>query len=154
MDVSIRERMEADLKDAMRSGDQTARDALRFVLAAFKNAQIDQRGAPLSRDDELVVLRRQVKQRSESIEMFRAGNRADLVEREEAQLRVVERYLPPALSDDDLAELVRDAIAEVGATGLKEMGKVMPVAMARAGEQADGRRLSAMVRAALSSGDT
>jgi len=86
----------------------------------------------------------------ESIEQFRAGNRQDLVEREEAQLAVLRRYLPAPLSDEELAQLVAQAIAETGAQGVKDMGKVMPVVMERVAGRAEGRRVSAVVREALS----
>ena len=179
MDGSIRARMEADLKDAMRSGDQTVRDTLRFALAALKNAQIDQRvvareqdqenegeewiedaevpirrDEPLSHHEELAVLRRQVKQRRESIHMFRQGGRRDLLDREEAQLRVLDAYLPPPLTNDQLTQLVQTAIAEVGASGMKDMKKVMPLVRERAGEDADGRQLAELIRTALTAGGT
>jgi uncharacterized protein YqeY len=144
----LRARLEADLKDAMRSGDQTAKDTIRFVLAAVKNAEID-KGGPLSEGESMSVLQKQVKQRQDSIDQFRSAGRADLVEREEAQLGVVRRYLPAELSDEEVAELARAVASEVGATSAKDLGRVMPVLMQRAAGRADGRRLSAAARAAL-----
>ena len=147
-DEPLRQRLEHDLKTAMRAGDQTARDVIRYVLAAVKNAEIDQ-GGPLSRTADEAVLRRQAKQRRESIEQFRAGHREDLAAREEAQYAILERYLGAELGDDELRALAAEVVAAVGANGPKDMSKVMPVLVARAEGRADGRRLSAAARAAL-----
>lgn len=149
-ETSIRDRMTADLKDAMRSGDMLSRDVIRYVLAALKNAQIDA-GRDLTPEEETAVLRRQQKQRQESIEQFSAGNRDDLVEKESAQLTVLERYLPAGMSDEDLQLLANDIVSELGASGPRDMSKVMPVLMERAGDRADGRRISAAARQALGS---
>lgn len=148
MEGTLRDRLESDLKAALRAGDTTARDTIRFTLAALKNAEIE-KGGPLTPAEELALLQREAKRRMESIEQFRAGNRQDLVEREEAQLAVLRRYLPAQLSDEELAQLVAQAIAETGAQGIKDMGKVMPVVMERVAGRADGRRVSAVVREAL-----
>ena len=148
---TLRGRLETDLKVAMRAGDQTARDVIRFVLAAIKNAEID-KGGPLAPSDEATVLRRQAKQRQEAIEQFRAGKREDLAAREEAQLEVLQRYLPAELSDDELRALAAEVVREVGATGPRDMGKVMPVLIGRANDRADGRRISAAVKAVISAG--
>jgi uncharacterized protein YqeY len=149
METSLRQRLEDDLKTAMKTGDQTTRDTIRYTLAALKNAEIDKRG-PLTAEEELALLQRETKRRADSIDQFRAGKREDLVAREEAQLRVLDRYLPAAMSDEAVASLVAAAIAETGATGPKDMGRVMPLVIERAAGQADGRRLSNAVRAALS----
>lgn len=148
MEGTLRDRLETDLKAALRAGDTIARDTIRFTLAALKNAEIE-KGGPLTPAEELALLQREAKRRMESIEQFRAGNRQDLVEREEAQLAVLRRYLPAPLSDEELAKLVADVIAETGAQGIKDMGKVMPVAMERVAGRADGRRVSTVVREAL-----
>jgi hypothetical protein len=145
---SVRARLEADLKTAMRARDETTRDAIRYILAQIKNAEIDHRGN-LSNADAEATLRKVGKQMADAIDQFRAGDREDLAAREEAQLAVLRRYLPAEMSDDELAALVDEVIRETGAAGPKDMGKVMPVAMARAGGHADGRRVSAIVKAAL-----
>ena len=149
--TTIQPRLRDDLKTAMRGGDTVAREAIRFLLAAYKNAEIEKLG-PLDGDEELSLLQRQVKQRSESIEQFAAAGRTDLVDRERAQLDVIERYLPAQLSDGELTELVAAAVAESGATGPKDMGKVMPLLLQRIGGRADGRRVSTAVREKLSGG--
>lgn len=147
-ETSIRQRLEIDLKDAMRSGDTSSRDAIRYILAAVKNAEIDARGTGAPADQE-AALRRLSKQLQDSIEQYRQANRTDLADHEEAQLAVLKRYLPQELSDDDLQALVASVIAESGAQSSRDMGKVMPLAIARAAGQVDGRRLSAAVKAAL-----
>jgi uncharacterized protein YqeY len=145
----LRPRLEADLKDAMRASDQTAKDTIRYLLAAVKNAEID-RGGPLTEQEGLAVLQKQAKQRQDSIDQFRSGGRADLVEREEAQLAVLRRYLPAPLSDNEVDELARRIIDEVGATSLKDLAKVMPILVQRAAGRADGRRLNEAARRLLS----
>lgn len=146
--MSIRQRMEADLKTAMKERDVEKRDALRYVISAFKYAEIDTR-KDLTPEDELRLVRQQAKQRQDSIDQFRAGNREDLVEKEEAQLRILEQYLPQQMSDDELATFVADGIAEVGADGPKDMGKVMGLLNKRTEDRVDGRRLSSAVKDAL-----
>jgi hypothetical protein len=146
--MGIKQQMEADLKTAMKSKDTVTRDALRYVISAFKYAEIENR-AELSDEEQMRVLKQQVKQRQDSIEQFRAGNREDLVEKEEVQLEVLERYLPQQMSDDELSEMVADTIAEVGAEGPKDMGKVMGAIKGKAGDNVDGRRLSGAVKDAL-----
>jgi uncharacterized protein YqeY len=148
-ELSIRDRLQADLKSAMRDRDDTARDTIRYILSAIKNAEIDHRGE-LSPSDAIAVLQKQAKQRQEAIEQFRSGQRIDLAEREEAQLAILKRYLPAELSDDEVLSLTREVVAETGASSMKDMSKVMPVLMQRAAGRADGRRLSAAVKTVLS----
>lgn len=146
--MCIRERMNADLKTAMKEKDVEKRDALRYVLSAFKYAEIDTR-TELAPEDELRLVRQQVKQRQDSIEQFRAGGREDLVEKEEVQLRILEQYLPQQMSDDELAAFVAKGIADTGAQGPKDMGKVMGLLNKLADNRVDGRRLSSAVKDAL-----
>jgi uncharacterized protein YqeY len=147
---TVRQRLEEDLKSAMRGGDVVSRDAIRYILAAIKNAEIDARGSATPADP-VATLRRLGKQLNDSIEQYEAAGRQDLADHEQAQLAVLRRYLPAELSDADLDTIVADAIAETGATGPKDMGRVMPVAMQRTAGRADGRRVSAAVKAALGS---
>jgi uncharacterized protein len=167
---ALDERLMVELKDAMRSGDTTRRDVIRFLRAAFKNAQIarvefseDQatdatevqraasRDQPLGDAEELAVLQRQIKQRQDSIEQFERAGRADLVARESGQLAILREYLPPGLSQEEIDALVRAVIAETGATGAKDMKLVMPALIARASGQADSRALSEAARRLLAS---
>ena len=146
--MSIRERMDADLKTAMKERDTETRDALRYVISAFKYAEIDGR-KELTADDEMKLLRNQVKQRQDSIEQFKAGGREDLVGKEEIQLRILERYLPQQMDDDELASFVANGIAETGAAGPRDMGKVMGLLNKQSDGRVDGRRLSTAVKDAL-----
>jgi uncharacterized protein YqeY len=146
--MSLRARLEADMKEAMRARDTEGRDTIRYVLSALKNAEIDKRSG-LSEEDELKLIRSQVKQRQDSIEQFRAGGRDDLAEREEAQVRIIERYLPQQMDDAELEAFVRAGIEEAGAESPKDMGKVMGLLTARAEGRVDGKRLSSAVRNAL-----
>jgi uncharacterized protein YqeY len=149
--ATLQDRLKEDLKTAMRGGDTVARESIRFLLSAYHNAEIEKQGT-LSKDEEMGLLQRQVKQRSESVEQFEAAGRSDLVDRERAQLAVIERYLPAQLGDEELGELVSAAVAESGATSIRDMGKVMPLLLPRIGGRADGRRVSEAVRARLSAG--
>jgi uncharacterized protein YqeY len=144
-DSTLRQRLEDDLKIALKSGNQDAKDTIRFTLAAFKNAEIE-KGGSLTEEESLAILRQQAKRRADAIDQFRSGNRADLVEKEEHQLRVLEQYLPASMSDDELKVLVAQTVGDVGATGPKDMGKLMPVLIERAAGRADGKRLSAAAR--------
>lgn len=148
MEATLRSRLETDMRAAMKSGDTLVRDTVRFVLAGLKNVEIDKR-APLSPEEERQFLLRQGKRMQESIDQFTAAGRQDLADHEIAQLAIVKRYLPSELSDDELNALVAEVIAETGAEGPKDLGKVMKVLTPRAEGRADGKRLSAAVRAAL-----
>ena len=150
MSATIKAQLETDLKVAMKAGDITARETIRFTLAALKNAEIDKR-APLDAREELDILKVQAKRRVDAIEQFTAAGRTDLVDRETAQFEVLKKYMPVELSDADLTALVARVIAEAGATGPKEIGKVMPLAIKAAGDAVSGKRLSDAVRQALAS---
>lgn len=147
-EMTVRQRLEADLKTAMRAGDAQARDAIRYILAAVKNAEIDARGTGAEADPN-AALRRLGKQLTDAIDQFRAAGRDDLAAHEAAQLAVLKQYLPAELSDEELSVLVAEAVAESGASSPKEMGRVMPLAMARVAGRAEGRRVNAAVKAAL-----
>jgi len=143
MQVQIAEQIRADVNSAMKAGDRDRASALRLVLSEL------QKDAKEGAGDELAVLRRERKRRHESATAFREGGRDDLAAAEEAEASVIQDYLPAELSDGDLRELVRDAVAETGATGPKDMGRVMGAAMEKAGGRADGRRVSALAQEAL-----
>ena len=144
----VRQRLEEDLKSAMRAGDTVSRDAIRYILSAVKNAEIDARGSGAPADP-VAALRRLGKQLTDAIEQYEAAGRQDLADHEAAQLAVLKRYLPAELSDDELNTLVAETVAETGASGMKDMGRVMPVALQRVAGRADGRRVSAAVKTAL-----
>ena len=152
--ATIPQQVEADLRDAMRAGDSARRDALRLLRAALKNAEIERRGgenAPMDDRDVRAVIQRQIKQRRDSVEQFRNGQREDLAVKEEAEIAVFQAYLPQAMDEAAMRAAAVAVIAETGAAGPKEMGKVMPVLLTRVGDTADRSVLAGIVRQLLSS---
>ena len=144
----LRDRISDEMRAAMKAREQTRVSTLRMLMAAMKNTQVE-KGHELSDDEVLEVVAREAKRRRESMEAFEKGGRAELVEKEGAELAVLAAYLPEQLGDDQLAKLVDDAIAETGASTPKEMGAVMKVVMGKVKGRADGASVSAMVRARL-----
>jgi uncharacterized protein YqeY len=128
--------------------DEVARDTIRYVLSALKNAEIEERGS-LTPEQDIALLNRLNKRLIEAIEQYDAAGRTDLAERERAQQEIVKRYLPAELSDEELSSLIDAAISETGATGARDMGKVMQVLLPRVAGGADGKRVSSAVKAAL-----
>ena len=150
--MSFQERIDNDLKEAMKARQVERLGVLRMLKAALKNLAIEKGGMNfvLSEPDALAVVRKELKKRQDSIESFTTGNRPELAAKENAEAEILEKYLPQALSADELRQLVADAIAEVGATSKAQMGAVMKIAVERAAGRADGKALSAAVNAALS----
>jgi len=136
------------MKSAMKARDAARLSVLRMALADLKNAKIE-KGRELTDDDAVQVLKRGVKQREESAEQYRNGNRPELAEKEEAEAVVLESYLPERLSGEDLARAVREAVASTGAASIKDMGKVMKAVMAEHGPRVDGKEVQEAVRKAL-----
>jgi len=151
--MCLREQLMDDLKEAMRERDDTRKRAIRSVLAALKKAEteLDAGGQRVSLDDDAIlrVIAKQAKERQESIDAFQSGGREDLVVQEEADLAVLQGYLPRQMSRDEIEVEVRLVIAEVGATGPQDMGKVMKPLMARLKGRADGRLANQIVRELL-----
>ncbi len=171
--MAIKDRLAQDLKAAMRDGDKVKVSVLRLLGSLIKNREVAKRtdlakaaagkGAPLGEaeleaqsqlnDDEVVrAITSGCKQRRESIELYRKGNREDLAAAEEAELKVLESYLPQALTPDELRAKVAEAVRAAGATSVKEMGKVMAALMPQVQGRADGKVVSEMVREALGKG--
>ena len=146
--AALKERIQSDLRAAMLARDEPRKAALRMLTAAIKNAEIEA-GDELAEGDLLVVLQRQVKQRRESITEFRKGGRNDLVEREEVELEAFAGYLPEEASREEIEEAAQATIAETGASGPRDIGKVMPVLIKRFQGKADGRVISEIVRGLL-----
>ena len=140
--------IEGDLTDAMRAGETERRDALRLILNALRTAEKDLQ-RPLKEDEELQVLQRERKRRVEAAEAFRAGGREEQAAKEELELEVLEEYMPELLSDDELEEIVDDVIAEVGATGMRDFGRVMADVMPQVAGRADGAAVGQLVREKL-----
>lgn len=148
----LKETLQEDLKTAMRARDEVRLRTIRALRAALLEKEIELRQggeAVLTAEQEMAVVQKQAKQRRDAIDQFRAAGREDLVAKEADELVVVERYLPKQLSDVDLERIVRAVVSETGATGPKEMGRVMGPVMGRVAGQADGRRVQAAVKAVL-----
>jgi uncharacterized protein len=150
--VSLQDRVQSDIAVAMRGGDGLRRDVLRMVSSAAYNVEKKQ-GAPLTDDEFLAVLSREVKTRRESVEAFRVGGREDLAAKEEAEIAILGEYLPAALSEEELGALVREGIGATGASSARDMGKVMGWLAPRTRGRADGKRVSEMVVQALAEAD-
>jgi uncharacterized protein len=146
--VSAAERIQQDVKAAMRARDKPRLGALRMLGAALKNGEIEA-GRPLGEQEEQTILRRQLKQREESAEAFRKAGREDQAAAEAAEADVVRAYLPRPLSREELEKVVDDAIRETGATGMRDMGKVMGRATQLSEGRAEGRELSALAKQRL-----
>lgn len=142
---TLKDQIQADLHDAMRAHQDLRRSALRMLIAAVKYAEIEAR-KPLDDDGVVAVVRKQVKQRHDSVEEFRKGNRQDLVDKEEGEIVILEAYLPAQASREDIVEAARKVVAETGASGPRDMGKVMPVLVKQFAGRADGRVISEVVR--------
>ncbi len=142
------ERLMADLKEAMRQGDELRRSVLRMLRSALRNEEIAKQ-RPLTEQEAWHVVSRQAKMRREAAEEYRRAGREDLAEREEAELEVLLEYLPRQMSEEEIVPLARDAAMEVGATGQKDMGKVMKVLLARLEGRADPATVSKVVRQVL-----
>jgi uncharacterized protein len=146
--VTLIEELEADVKDAMRAGDAARRDALRLILASLKSAEKDLL-RPLTEDEELQVLQRERKKRIEAAEAFRGGGREEQAAKEEAELAVLEEFMPEPLTEEELERILDDAIAENGATSMRDMGRVMKDVMPQIAGRADGAAVSQMLREKL-----
>jgi uncharacterized protein YqeY len=144
----LQNRLQEDLKAAMRARDEARVSTLRLLIADLKNLAIEKMGTPTA-SDELALLSRHKKQREESIAAFEGGGRLDLATREKAELVVLLEYLPQQLSREEVEALIRKVIAEVGATSKKEMGKVMGKLMPETKGRFPGEQLKALVEAAL-----
>jgi uncharacterized protein YqeY len=149
--MTLQAQVDNDIKDAMRAKEAAKLGVLRMLKSALMNAAIEKGGAGTQLDDAeaSAVIRKEVKKRQDSIESFEKAGRAELADKEKAEVEVLSAYLPKALSADEVAALVREAIAEAGATSRKEMGAVMKVANAKAAGRVDGKTLNAEVQKQL-----
>ncbi|MBX2996172.1 MAG: GatB/YqeY domain-containing protein [Bdellovibrionaceae bacterium] len=147
--MDIREKLTADMKDAMRAKDSLRLDAIRFLQAAIKKTEIDMRPNPITPDDVLGVVKKMVKQRKESIEQYQAASRQDLVDKETAELKILENYLPAQMSREQIEALVVATIAELKASTVKDMGPVMKAVIAKSGGAADNKIVSEVIKSKL-----
>ena len=147
--MTFLERINEDLKTAMKNKDAGRLSTLRMVKAALKNREIEKMAA-LGDDEAVKVMQSLLKQRRESIEQYQQGGRADLVEKEAAEIKVIEEYLPAALDEAAITKIVEETISETGATSIKELGNVMKAVMAKlAGQTVDGKVVNQIVRSRL-----
>ncbi len=149
-EAELKQKLTDDLKQAMRGGDKVRRSVIRLVMAAMKNTEIARQVA-LDDTDILGIIAKEVRQRGESIEAFRLGNRHDLVAQEEAELAILNEYLPQQMTREEIVVAARRVIEEVGAQGPADKGKVMPKLIAQLKGKADGREINAVVSELLSS---
>jgi uncharacterized protein YqeY len=153
--MTIKTQLDESMRDAMRSGDEVRKRTVRMALAAVKQAEVDQRSNPVDKrielDDAAVMnlLQKEIKNRREALEEAKKANRADLMEANEAEINVLQAFLPKAMPDEELRALVQAAIAETGASSPADMGKVMKTVMPRVTGRAPNDRVSATVRELL-----
>lgn len=143
--MSIKTQIEVDIHDAMRSGDALRKNTLRMVLSAIKLAEID-RGASLDEAAYVTILQKEIKSRRESIVDAQRAGRPELANEADAEIKIIETYLPAQLDQSELESMAREAIAEVGATSAREMGQVMKILMPRVQGRAEGSQVSQIVR--------
>jgi uncharacterized protein len=146
--VSLIVQLEEELRTAMRERDAARRDALRLILSSLRSAEKDLQ-RPLSDDEELQVLQRERKRRIEAAEAFRSGGREEQAAAEDAELAILEEFMPEPLSEEELERIVDDAIAECGATSMRDLGRVMADVMPQIAGRADGAAVSQLVREKL-----
>jgi uncharacterized protein len=146
--VSLIARIEQELKDAMRARDQERTDALRLTLASLRAAEKEVQ-RPLKEDEELHVLQRERKQRLEAAEAFRSGGREEQAAKEERELEIIQEFMPEPIGEEELERIIDDAIAETGATSLRDLGRVMADVMPQVAGRADGSTVSQLVREKL-----
>ncbi|HSB68559.1 MAG TPA: GatB/YqeY domain-containing protein [Candidatus Methylomirabilis sp.] len=146
--MDLKQRLVEDLKTGLRSGDRLRVSVIRLLTALIKNREVEKRG-PLTDPEVIQAVSASCKQRQEAIEQYQRGGRQDLVDKESAELLILQSYLPSPLSPDELRAMVQEAIREVRAASPKEMGKVMTVLMPKVTGRADGKVVSTLVREAL-----
>ena len=148
--MTTQEKIQAQMADAMRNKDQLRLSCLRMMKTAVKNKEIEKM-KPLDENEVIAVLNTLVKQRKDSIDQFRKGGREELAQKEEAEIRIIEEYLPAAASEQEIQQAIAQAMEETGAASMKDMGKVMKATLARlSGKSADGARVSQLVKDKLS----
>ena len=147
----MQDQIQEDLKQAQLGRDEVKVSTLRLLLSEIKNAEIA-KGDELSDADIVATIQKEVKKRKEAAEGFRKGNREDQASAEEAELKILEAYLPAQLSNEELTEIVDQAITEIGATQISDMGRVISLVMSKAAGKVDGGRVSSLVKEKLSNG--
>jgi len=146
----LEEKIFNDYKEAMKNRDTLKSSVLSFLRAAMMNTAIEKKKKNLDDNDAIAVIKKQIKQRQDSIEQFQKGNRQDLADKESKELEILKSYLPAELSSDEIKKIIEDAILSTGASGIKDMGKVMKEVTAKIAGRADGKLVSDLVRERLS----
>lgn len=149
--MSLEQKINTDLKEAMKAKDQVALRGIRAIKSAILLAKTDGSGKALDEDAEIKMLQKLVKQRRDSLEIFEKQDREDLAVKEREEIEVIERYLPEQLSEEELQAVVEKIVEETGAESMKDMGKVMGIASQRLAGKADGKAIAALVKKKLSS---
>ena len=150
MDVELEEKLKADLKEAMLARDEKRVGVLRLLLSELNYAKIQKGEAFKGTEDIIGVIHKAVKQRKESIDSFKKGGRDDLASLEQAELEILQAYLPEQMSDEELTKIVVEAINKTGASSMADMGKVIGLVLGAVGQKTDGARVSALVKERLS----
>jgi len=145
----LKERLKNDLKEAMKSKDNFKRDVVRFLMSAIKQVEVDER-RELSDEDIQKIIQKSVKQREDAANQYKEGGREDLYEKELKEAEILKSYLPKQLSDEELKAIIKETIKEVGASSMKDMGKVMGAVIKKTVGKADGKRINAIVKELLS----
>ncbi|MEK6689994.1 MAG: GatB/YqeY domain-containing protein [Nitrospirota bacterium] len=146
--MSLKERFSSELKDSLKAGDRLKLSTIRLIMASLKNREIEKRGS-LSEEEIIDLLVSLSKQRKESIEEFKKGGRQDLVDKETEELKIIESYLPQQLTPEEIKKIIGETITETGASGSKDIGKVMKVLMPKVKGRADGKLVNEMVKELL-----
>ncbi|WP_456454906.1 GatB/YqeY domain-containing protein [Thermovibrio sp.] len=146
--MGIKERLKEDMKEALKAKDKVRLSTIRMLQSLIKNAEIEKRGE-LSEEEVISLLMKYAKQRREAIELYEKGGRQDLVEKERRELEIVESYLPKQMDEEEIRELVKEAIKATGASSLKDMGKVMQYLMPKVKGRANGSTVSKIVKESL-----
>ncbi|OGM74637.1 hypothetical protein A2382_01625 [Candidatus Woesebacteria bacterium RIFOXYB1_FULL_38_16] len=146
----ITEKLSGLIKEALKDKDETRLSTLRLLYTSLHNAQIDKRGVPLSQDEEILIVKKEVKKRRDAIEIYEKANETGRVKKEKEELEILSTFLPPEMDETKLKEIVSQTIKDLSAEGMKDMGKVIGAVMAKTSGQADGAKVSEIVRSLLS----
>lgn len=146
----IADEIRGKITQALKEGDKLRLDTLKLLSAALTNAEIAKKREKLTAEEELKIVQSEIKKRQDAIELYKRGGAKEKAEKEESEIEILKEYLPEQMSDEELEKIVMDAISEVGAESISDMGKVMGVAMKQVGSGADGNRVSTLVKEKLS----
>ncbi|HLR03844.1 MAG TPA: GatB/YqeY domain-containing protein [Virgibacillus sp.] len=148
--MSLLNQLNQDMKQAMKQKDKATLSVIRMVKTSMQNEAIKLGKEELSQEEELTILTKELKQRKDSLQEFKKANRDDLVENLETEIHILQEYMPEQLTDDELTEIVQEAIEEVGATSVKDMGNIMKIVMPKVKGKADGSRVNKLVKQYIS----